>query len=271
MQKKRKINEITPKKNGEKINENIEKKKKTEESPKINSENFNPVNNIINNNNNIINNNNNNIINNNNNNIVNNNINNINNNNNNYNAINSEQIITEENKKKTNIEKNTNNLLFSSFKCFYCSEFVKDNRECPKCNHLFCFECLKKEQKGNTFKCEVCKNEIINGIKALNCNFCIEKMISQLDVDCPFNCGKKLSRKEIEEHKKNYCPETLVDCFYKDNGCNFKNKRILIKEHEQTCDFKYIICNCGKKILFSEKEKHKIEECPLEGKKLKFI
>ena len=55
---------------------------------------------------------------------------------------------------------------------------------------------------------------------------CPEKII-----ECDKGCKSKFKKKELEDHKKNKCPEVLIKCNYWDKGCKKLIKRKFLSDH----------------------------------------
>jgi len=72
---------------------------------------------------------------------------------------------------------------------------------------------------------------------------------------------------KIALHEEN-CPEKLVSCFFRKNGCTELVKKKNQKKHEDTCIFQEISCtDCGIKMTLKELEVHSLfcsqkNKCP---------
>ena len=107
-----------------------------------------------------------------------------------------------------------------------CGEF---KLECPqKCN----FVTKRSEMENHT------KNQC--PMRVVECEHCKEKMCyRELEthfIICPEYplkcvCGERHRRKNIEIHKRDKCLETVIECEYKEFGCEKTFKRILLESH----------------------------------------
>lgn len=98
------------------------------------------------------------------------------------------------------------------------------------------------------------------------CNFCFEKIVpeewlkhhekcEEVPLVCPNQCDSDpLKRCELENHIKNFCPNTMVNCLFKGVGCQYKERRRNIDKHisENQRMHIYLMCeeinklkNCG--------------------------
>ncbi|XP_062514736.1 TNF receptor-associated factor 6-like [Corticium candelabrum] len=55
----------------------------------------------------------------------------------------------------------------------------------------------------------------------------------QYPVDCIYLCGQTLARSQMEDHtgRNGNCPNSILDCDFRDNGCSFKGKRDELLRH----------------------------------------
>ena len=115
-----------------------------------------------------------------------------------------------------------NDCLFIEIKC--------PNNDCDKI-------ILKKDLNEHLAQCDY-----IEKIIQLKCKFCNKifdindiskhfKVCSEIIIECEKGCGKKMKRKEIEEHKNNNCPEELIKCDYWEKGCKKLIKRKFLSDH----------------------------------------
>lgn len=106
---------------------------------------------------------------------------------------------------------------------------------CPNgCKSIILLADVKKHE-------EVCPNRIVT---CFLCNLKIEhwSMESHLTecekyvVLCPNNCGYEMTREKLDYHlsQQGSCPNTPVECEFKDAGCQFKGSRIATQEHIST-------------------------------------
>ena len=116
-----------------------------------------------------------------------------------------------------------------------CNEqFLRENLESHLkiCNYVLveCIHCHKKFPKIR-----------------LNAHFdiCEEKLI-----ECPLKCGEKIQRKKITEHEKNECKKLVINCIYKEYGCEFQIERDKMNAHYKEKDHVIYVAN-----VFNEKFK----------------
>ena len=112
-----------------------------------------------------------------------------------------------------------------------------------ECNYqkIKCSECkltlLRKDLNSHLFKCNYDKN-----IKKI-CKFCNEEIKNgkieehfekcpEMFEDCDKNCGKKMKRKDLSNHKL-VCPENIIKCQYWNYGCKKLIKRKYKEDHEK--------------------------------------
>jgi hypothetical protein len=112
-----------------------------------------------------------------------------------------------------------------------------------ECNYqnVKCSECkltlLRKDLNSHLFKCNYDKN-----IKII-CKFCNEEIKNEkieehfekcpeIFEDCDKNCGKKIKRKDLFNHKL-ICPENITKCQYWNYGCKKLIKRKYKEDHEK--------------------------------------
>ncbi|XP_050565561.1 TNF receptor-associated factor 5 isoform X2 [Cygnus atratus] len=145
------------------------------------------------------------------------------------------------------------------YKCAYC-HLVLHNPHQTGCGHRFCQQCILTLRELNAvptcpvdketikmhevFKDNCCKREVLNlHVFCKNFPDCNSKIIlgryqnhekddcPDYPVPCLQNCSQIILKKEIEKHHA-VCPETEVDCPYKQYGCLIKVKRGKLAEHE---------------------------------------
>ncbi|XP_048456605.1 TNF receptor-associated factor 5-like isoform X1 [Rhincodon typus] len=75
--------------------------------------------------------------------------------------------------------------------------------------------------------CQYCKVKLIfKNIKEHEAVAC-----PNYPIQCTYNCGESLLRNELDTHLME-CPEAEVECSYKKYGCQVREKRRMIREHE---------------------------------------
>lgn len=80
--------------------------------------------------------------------------------------------------------------------CSICSEVFKDPTR-VKCGHTFCLRCIETSKKK---KCPSCGRN--SALKTKIKNFIVKRIVNDLVVECPKNCGKNGSLQNIENHFK---------------------------------------------------------------------
>ena len=113
--------------------------------------------------------------------------------------------------------------------CLY-SEMKCPNNECDKVilkkdldYHLSQCDFTEKIMKA---KCKFCKKEFGMANFSQHLRECPENII-----ECDKGCKSKFKKKELEDHKKNKCPEVLIKCNYWDKGCKKLIKRKFLSDH----------------------------------------
>ena len=103
----------------------------------------------------------------------------------------------------------------------------------------------------------------------LNTNSC-EGECGYVDVDCPYACGERVQRRNVEEHKSQHCPLRPFTCQY----CNLEatHQKITV-EHWPVCEKYPLPCSneCGEEEMERQHLKGHLEQiCPLEEIKCEF-
>ena len=90
------------------------------------------------------------------------------------------------------------------------------------------------------------------------------------NVDCPYACGERVQRRDLEEHKSQHCPLRPFTCQY----CNHKaTHQEVTKDHWPVCDKYPLPCpnECGEEEIERQHLKGHLEQtCPLEVIKCEF-
>ena len=91
-----------------------------------------------------------------------------------------------------------------------------------------------------------------------------------VDVDCPYACGERVQRRNVEEHKSQHCPLRPFTCQY----CNHEatHQKITV-EHWLVCEKYPLPCpnECGEEEIERQHLKEHLEQtCPLEEIKCEF-
>ena len=103
----------------------------------------------------------------------------------------------------------------------------------------------------------------------LNTNSC-EGECQYMDVDCPYACGERVQRRNVEEHKSQHCPLRPFTCQY----CNLEatHQKVTV-EHWPVCEKYPLPCpnECGEEEMERQHLKGHLEQtCPLEEIKCEF-
>jgi len=149
--------------------------------------------------------------------------------------------------------------------CSVCLEIVENNRECMACGAIFCFDCIKK-WVDTKHSCPMCKKTSLNITHALDDssfrkNQFVERLANGIIMNCPLNCGMKVSRGDIKEHCNRFCINrpTLCDCVR--FGCKWTGPYQQLEKHVNTCKFV---------VLKSELEINYLERKEIEARLLLF-
>ena len=85
-----------------------------------------------------------------------------------------------------------------------------------------------------------------------------------VDVECPLQCGRRLKRRDLNEHKSKQCAKRTFTCKY----CDYKSTyEKVVNDHWAKCQHYPKICpnNCsGNKIERRFLKRHREVQCPLE-------
>ena len=89
-------------------------------------------------------------------------------------------------------------------------------------------------------------------------------------IDCPYVCGERAQRRELEEHKSHHCPLRPFTCQY----CNHKaTHQEVTEDHWPVCQKYPLPCpnECGQEIERQSLEEHQEQTCPLESIECEFL
>ena len=90
-----------------------------------------------------------------------------------------------------------------------------------------------------------------------------------VDVECPLQCGQRVKRRDLNEHKSNHCIKRPFSCEF----CDYKATYEKCVNHKPKCQHYPEVCsnNCSKKKIERRFLKYHLhEECPLEKIPCKF-
>lgn len=112
-------------------------------------------------------------------------------------------------------------------KCIYSSNGcdVTQTREEIHSKHIY--ECIYREIQCRN-NCG-CKDKILFLNEDAHMKICPNELIH-----CPQLCGRSIMRKNIDEHYKNECVNTLFPCLYHEFGCEEKVLKSKLNEHLDT-------------------------------------
>ena len=108
---------------------------------------------------------------------------------------------------------------FANIKCSYCSEIVTRNSLQHHKNEL----CDKRP-----FSCEYCNDYESTYDDVIHNHW---PVCGSHPVQCPNKCGTFCHRLNIENHVKNICPLTVVECDFNYAGCEVKLPRKEMPDH----------------------------------------
>ena len=103
----------------------------------------------------------------------------------------------------------------------------------------------------------------------LSTNSC-EGECGYVNVDCPYACGERVQRRDLEKHKSQHCPLRPFTCQY----CNHEaTHQEVTKEHWPVCEKYPLPCpnECGEEEMERQHLKGHLEQtCPLEVNQCEF-
>lgn len=111
--------------------------------------------------------------------------------------------------------------LTKHFVCLHCCLIVNDPHEIECCGSLICKECVPAYKKKNT-TCAKCYSLL--ALVKPNCF--AKRMLTQITLNCIFNCGASKSHLEIREHSL-ICEKRIYMC----TDCNFEGSKVEFKQH----------------------------------------
>ncbi len=154
--------------------------------------------------------------------------------------------------------------------CKVClEEWLKNSQSCPHCRATSFTYMLMKQKSRKIGELKVyCPNRN-HGCKAvlkyIDCDSHLSATNSDgclyITLDCPNNCGTKVFRGKLIEHRLKLCPNRIVSCKY----CKLKGKYHLMLKHVSECPLYPIACpkGCGVQIIPNDLQSHK-SNCPNE-------
>ena len=140
------------------------------------------------------------------------------------------------------------------YKCSICFKIMINPKDCEECGHSYCYECISTLNCPFGCKTKSIKNTsagIINLLKNLKfkcqnegCTMIIPyEEVKNHDTNCEYQkvfctnkkCKKRIIKKELDDHIKNICKYSLINCQY----CKNDYYRKEINEHEKLCIITY--------------------------------
>ncbi|UJR11011.1 hypothetical protein I4U23_015195 [Adineta vaga] len=97
--------------------------------------------------------------------------------------------------------------------------------------------------------CSICQNVLWKPVACITCenafcSKCIHMWIERLDVSCqttcPFKCN--FNKKRAPPILNSLLSKLKIYCVYRDNGCQQILNYDVLENHQQTCDYKDIVC-----------------------------
>lgn len=143
------------------------------------------------------------------------------------------------------------------YKCSICFKIMISPKDCEECGHSYCYECISILNCPFGCKTKSIKNTsagIINLLKNLKFKCQNEGCATTIpyaevknhDLNCEYQkvfctnkkCKKRLIKKDLDNHVKNICKYSLINCQY----CKNDYYRKEITEHEKLCliTYKYL-------------------------------
>ncbi|UYM14462.1 RING finger protein [Endozoicomonas euniceicola] len=133
--------------------------------------------------------------------------------------------------------------------CFICQEYPKEPYSICKEQHLFCRSCYRADMKH----CPSCR---ATGDLANRSKDPLIVTIQELPYDCPIGCGSYIEERDLEKHVTSCTP---LDC----GACDYKGNRLTIDEHKRKfCPESVMACSsCCSQMKRRELDGHE-KTCP---------
>jgi hypothetical protein len=133
--------------------------------------------------------------------------------------------------------------LHENLKCPICIEFVEEPIECQECFNIFCFSCLYSSEKSFKFKdCPMCRK-----IPNFKESQFAKRLLRNIQVECPNDCGELVSRGELKEH--------IAKCENKQYECS-----VCLLTFKQKIFFEHLTQNHKSEIISAFDNKTKIAD-----------
>ncbi|KAN0050615.1 hypothetical protein ACTA71_003750 [Dictyostelium dimigraforme] len=121
----------------------------------------------------------------------------------------------------------------------HLGECIHAIKKCPNdingCTDVFRLKDLEQHQQNCGFHLENCPNCDSQIIRKLLDHHVEEECLNTL-ITCYECSSDDIQRGEMEYHLNTNCPDKIVDCIFKDNGCNLKFKRSDLSTHLQSIE-----------------------------------
>ncbi|XP_031571408.1 TNF receptor-associated factor 5-like [Actinia tenebrosa] len=124
---------------------------------------------------------------------------------------------------------------------------------------------IREECEWRDVPCPQCKKIIVSRDMEKHNEFCRE-----YPVECPNQCGQKISRRKADDHIVHHCPMSVVSCTYRELGCDFECQRENLKKHLKTDAQEHLSLVFGHTTEFQKDAKrrlHLIEQFQKEAKR----
>uniref|UniRef100_A0A0G4G2P7 RING-type domain-containing protein n=1 Tax=Chromera velia CCMP2878 TaxID=1169474 RepID=A0A0G4G2P7_9ALVE len=125
--------------------------------------------------------------------------------------------------------------------CPVCQDFADTPRE-TDCSyrHMFCSTCISQVLNARG-PCPVCRGNITKVSKLSIMNKNMFDMVKWKCLNHEKRCTWTGSKKELEAHLDNVCPEQEGECPHE--GCTAKMRRALLSDHKAVCEHRLIPCD----------------------------
>jgi hypothetical protein len=125
--------------------------------------------------------------------------------------------------------------IYPDLMCVICSEPFK-NPVCTPCDHTFCRHCIIQWIENEDFSCPICRKALLT-IQLKQANRIILNMLNRIHVKCILCGQRRLQRGTFDNHIKNECPKSDVNCLSAKLNCPWIGQRGELENHLKTCIF----------------------------------
>lgn len=150
--------------------------------------------------------------------------------------------------------------------CKICGD-VFDDPVANTCPHVFCFRCIQNRLTHESSRvCPICQ-ERLDKLPKRPSNELMQKW-ENLRIKCPNSCEEYLPLHSLENHVRDCCPKTKLDCLNSGRGCNEKISREDLRTHLcKFCLYRYVRCEgCGMRVLYYDVFTHQTKTKCMEVK-----